>query len=242
MPSGITYGHNSDCFDVSATGGTTIRKSKCKSESDRMLWLAIWVQNQAETPTRSECVWNVPGALLLLFEYHYSPDSSLHSSLLPPPCSPNLVPDKFDTPPSDQDDCLAINSGNNIKFLNNYCSGGHGISIGSIASGKVSAWSTPSLCVHSHSLPLLDSLECPHFQEHGRPLGERPPNQDGRRCDERLCFRRESRLRCCSFAPPTILWRYFIQNGENGFGEGGKRNRSGCIWRADVFRCFSVKH
>lgn len=128
-----------------------------------------------------------------------------------PPCSLNLVPNKFDTPPSDQDDCLAINSGNNIKFLNNYCSGGHGISIGSIASGKVSAWSTPSPCVHSHSLPLLDSLECPHFQEHGRPLGERPPNQDGRRCDERLCLRRESRLRCCSFAPPTILWRYFIQ-------------------------------
>lgn len=36
-----------------------------------------------------------------------------------------------------QDDCLAINSGSNINFVNNYCSGGHGISIGSIASGKV---------------------------------------------------------------------------------------------------------
>lgn len=31
-----------------------------------------------------------------------------------------------------QDDCLAVNSGTNIKFLNNYCSGGHGISIGSV--------------------------------------------------------------------------------------------------------------
>ncbi|KAF9018468.1 glycoside hydrolase [Hymenopellis radicata] len=35
-----------------------------------------------------------------------------------------------------QDDCLAVNSGSNIVFSNNYCSGGHGISIGSIASGK----------------------------------------------------------------------------------------------------------
>ncbi|KAF8312220.1 polygalacturonase [Clavulina sp. PMI_390] len=35
-----------------------------------------------------------------------------------------------------QDDCIAMNNGSNIKFLNNQCSGGHGISIGSIASGK----------------------------------------------------------------------------------------------------------
>ncbi|KAG7447909.1 glycoside hydrolase family 28 protein [Guyanagaster necrorhizus] len=33
-----------------------------------------------------------------------------------------------------QDDCIAINDGSNIQFLNNQCSGGHGISIGSIAS------------------------------------------------------------------------------------------------------------
>lgn len=31
---------------------------------------------------------------------------------------------------------LAINSGSNIVFENNYCSGGHGISIGSISSDK----------------------------------------------------------------------------------------------------------
>jgi polygalacturonase len=31
-----------------------------------------------------------------------------------------------------QDDCLAINSGTNIKFIKNICSGGHGISIGSV--------------------------------------------------------------------------------------------------------------
>lgn len=31
-----------------------------------------------------------------------------------------------------QDDCLAINKGTNITFQNNNCSGGHGISIGSI--------------------------------------------------------------------------------------------------------------
>nr|1K5C_A Chain A, Endopolygalacturonase [Chondrostereum purpureum]1KCC_A Chain A, ENDOPOLYGALACTURONASE [Chondrostereum purpureum]1KCD_A Chain A, ENDOPOLYGALACTURONASE [Chondrostereum purpureum] len=35
-----------------------------------------------------------------------------------------------------QDDCIAINDGNNIRFENNQCSGGHGISIGSIATGK----------------------------------------------------------------------------------------------------------
>ncbi|EPS45906.1 hypothetical protein H072_100 [Dactylellina haptotyla CBS 200.50] len=31
-----------------------------------------------------------------------------------------------------QDDCLAINSGTNIVFKNGYCSGGHGLSIGSV--------------------------------------------------------------------------------------------------------------
>ncbi|KAK0466723.1 endopolygalacturonase 2 precursor [Desarmillaria tabescens] len=35
-----------------------------------------------------------------------------------------------------QDDCIAINSGSTIIFKNNQCSGGHGISIGSIATGK----------------------------------------------------------------------------------------------------------
>jgi len=36
-----------------------------------------------------------------------------------------------------QDDCLAINKGSSITFSSNSCSGGHGISIGSIASGAV---------------------------------------------------------------------------------------------------------
>nr|BBF90593.1 endo-polygalacturonase [Fomitopsis palustris] len=35
-----------------------------------------------------------------------------------------------------QDDCIAINSGSNIVFEDNTCSGGHGMSIGSISSGK----------------------------------------------------------------------------------------------------------
>ncbi|CAE7103902.1 unnamed protein product [Rhizoctonia solani] len=34
-----------------------------------------------------------------------------------------------------QDDCIAINKGSNIIFQRNYCSGGHGISIGSISTG-----------------------------------------------------------------------------------------------------------
>ncbi|KAF9268656.1 endo-polygalacturonase PG1 [Marasmius fiardii PR-910] len=36
-----------------------------------------------------------------------------------------------------QDDCLAINSGSNITFTGNTCTGGHGISVGSISSDAV---------------------------------------------------------------------------------------------------------
>ena len=36
-----------------------------------------------------------------------------------------------------QDDCVAINKGTNIVFKGNTCSGGHGISIGSISDDKV---------------------------------------------------------------------------------------------------------
>ncbi|KAJ6526726.1 glycoside hydrolase family 28 protein [Mycena capillaripes] len=36
---------------------------------------------------------------------------------------------------ANQDDCLAINKGTNIVFSGNTCSGGHGISVGSITSG-----------------------------------------------------------------------------------------------------------
>jgi polygalacturonase len=35
-----------------------------------------------------------------------------------------------------QDDCVAINSGSTIVIEDSTCSGGHGISIGSIATGK----------------------------------------------------------------------------------------------------------
>lgn len=31
-----------------------------------------------------------------------------------------------------QDDCVAVNSGKNVVFQNGYCSGGHGLSIGSV--------------------------------------------------------------------------------------------------------------
>jgi len=33
------------------------------------------------------------------------------------------------------DDCLAVNSGSDIYFSNNYCNGGHGVSIGSVKTG-----------------------------------------------------------------------------------------------------------
>ncbi|KAJ7927792.1 glycoside hydrolase [Mycena leptocephala] len=36
-----------------------------------------------------------------------------------------------------QDDCLAVNGGTNVTFQNNVCVGGHGISIGSIASNVI---------------------------------------------------------------------------------------------------------
>lgn len=36
-----------------------------------------------------------------------------------------------------QDDCLAVKSGTNYEFTNNYCGGGHGISIGSVSSVTV---------------------------------------------------------------------------------------------------------
>ena len=36
-----------------------------------------------------------------------------------------------------QDDCIAINKGSNIIFENNSCTGGHGVSIGSIKTGGV---------------------------------------------------------------------------------------------------------
>ncbi|KAF8608752.1 endo-polygalacturonase PG1 [Ceratobasidium sp. AG-I] len=38
-----------------------------------------------------------------------------------------------------QDDCIAINKGNNITFHKNTCSGGHGISVGSIDSNVVAS-------------------------------------------------------------------------------------------------------
>jgi len=38
---------------------------------------------------------------------------------------------------TNQDDCLAINRGSNITFTGNSCTGGHGISIGSISSNTV---------------------------------------------------------------------------------------------------------
>ncbi|KAI9317803.1 polygalacturonase [Zopfochytrium polystomum] len=50
-----------------------------------------------------------------------------------------------------QDDCLAINNGGNIAFTNNTCIGGHGISIGSIASGKTVDGVNVSNCTISDS-------------------------------------------------------------------------------------------
>ncbi|KAI9332866.1 glycosyl hydrolases family 28-domain-containing protein [Zopfochytrium polystomum] len=50
-----------------------------------------------------------------------------------------------------QDDCLAVNSGGGITFTGNTCIGGHGISIGSIASGKTVDGVTVSDCTIADS-------------------------------------------------------------------------------------------
>ncbi|KAJ3334943.1 hypothetical protein HDU83_000760, partial [Entophlyctis luteolus] len=50
-----------------------------------------------------------------------------------------------------QDDCLAVNHGSNIKFIGNSCVGGHGISIGSVQSGSVVNGVTVSGCSISDS-------------------------------------------------------------------------------------------
>ena len=36
-----------------------------------------------------------------------------------------------------QDDCMNVNSGTNIHWTNGFCSGGHGLSIGSVPNGAV---------------------------------------------------------------------------------------------------------
>ncbi|KAJ3354162.1 hypothetical protein HDU83_005768 [Entophlyctis luteolus] len=50
-----------------------------------------------------------------------------------------------------QDDCLAVNHGENIAFTNNVCVGGHGISIGSVQSGSIVKGVTVSSCTISNS-------------------------------------------------------------------------------------------
>jgi len=47
-----------------------------------------------------------------------------------------------------QDDCLAIKAGSNIEFSSNFCSGGHGISIGSIATG----WTVSNVTISNNTV------------------------------------------------------------------------------------------
>ena len=80
-----------------------------------------------------------------------------------------------------QDDCVAITSGSNIVVSNMYCSGGHGLSIGSVGGNsdntvdgvtfensqvlnsengcriKTNADTTGSVCYYNHMLPILNS-------------------------------------------------------------------------------------
>ncbi|KAK7453279.1 hypothetical protein VKT23_011955 [Stygiomarasmius scandens] len=53
-----------------------------------------------------------------------------------------------------QDNCLAVNSGSNIIFRNNKCSGGHGISIGSVASDTIVS------DVHITGNTVSNSMQC----------------------------------------------------------------------------------
>jgi polygalacturonase len=60
-----------------------------------------------------------------------------------------------------QDDCLAINSGTNIKFVNGYCSGGHGISIGSV--GGRSDNTVKTVTVQNSKIVNSQNGQFPHF-------------------------------------------------------------------------------
>ncbi|KAF4027409.1 Glycosyl hydrolases family 28, partial [Phytophthora infestans] len=51
-----------------------------------------------------------------------------------------------------QDDCLAMQSSTNTVFSNNYCSGGHGISIGSLGGSTVTSSAVSGLTVSGNSI------------------------------------------------------------------------------------------
>lgn len=57
-----------------------------------------------------------------------------------------------------QDDCVAITSGNNVTVSNMYCSGGHGLSIGSVG-GKSNNNVTNILVCIPASLSLTPTLK-----------------------------------------------------------------------------------
>lgn len=61
-----------------------------------------------------------------------------------------------------QDDCVAVNSGSNIYFGSGFCSGGHGLSIGSIGGQNVNVVTNGrfvSFCPFSSDFNNLQVLE-----------------------------------------------------------------------------------
>lgn len=75
---------------------------------------------------------------------------------LPKPCALNPLahPSRWQNSEcKNQDDFVAINKGSNISILSNVASGGHGLSIGSIKTGKV-----VSFVLFPSPLPSLESF------------------------------------------------------------------------------------
>ncbi|KAF1981330.1 glycoside hydrolase family 28 protein [Aulographum hederae CBS 113979] len=66
------------------------------------------------------------------FFYAHGLDDSTITGLSPTTSASNTSPSTTLPVTRNQDDCLAINSGTNITFSNGLCSGGHGMSIGSV--------------------------------------------------------------------------------------------------------------
>jgi polygalacturonase len=102
------------CFAISGSSHVTLNRIKLDSSmGDKKCSELTRTNNHADVGGGKSCGHNSDG---------FGISGSQHIKIM------NVVVDN-------QDDCLAVNSGSDITFENNYCSGGHGVSIGSIKSG-----------------------------------------------------------------------------------------------------------
>ena len=84
----------------------------------------------------------------------------------------------YDNTVYNQDDCVAITSGNNITVSNMYCSGGHGLSIGSVG-GKSNNNVTNILVSCFRSAGLFSNANFLKVRrQHRSQFSKRPTHQD----------------------------------------------------------------